>query len=152
MVGQRGSVAPTQGVPPPVDDVHPSSLEPGAGRSSGSISSTQEDESGREVVDFGNGGSDPPPEDKQITAPEASPGGPDTSAAMARNEKALCQQRLETLFPEVERAKGCCGSRCRGKKDHQRGSRPLTRKAKARNETTAGSVRSGASLGTRTRG
>ena len=31
--------------------------------------------------------------------------GPDTSVAMARNEEALCQQRLEKLFPEVERAR-----------------------------------------------
>ena len=47
----------------------------------------------------------PPPEDEQTPAPEATPMGPDTSAAKARNEEALCQHRLEKLFPEVERAR-----------------------------------------------
>ena len=105
MVGQRGSIAPTQGVPPAVDDVHPSSLEPGAGGSSGSISGIEVDASGREVADFDDGASDPPPEDEQTPAPEATPMGPGTSAVMARNEEALCQQRLEKLLPEVERAR-----------------------------------------------
>ena len=60
MVGQRGPIAPTQGVPPSIDDAHPSSLEPGAGGSSSSISGIEVDESGREVADFGDGASDPP--------------------------------------------------------------------------------------------
>ena len=47
----------------------------------------------------------PPSEDEQTPAPEATPMGPDTSAAMARNDRALCQHRLEKLVPEVERAR-----------------------------------------------
>ena len=61
MVGQRGAIASTQGVPPSIDDAHPSSLEPGAGGSSSSISGIEVDESGREVADFGDGASDPSP-------------------------------------------------------------------------------------------
>ena len=46
-----------------------------------------------------------PPAIPQVPAPEFTPRGPDTSAAMARNEKALCRQRLEILFVEVEQAR-----------------------------------------------
>ena len=105
MAGQRGPIAPTQGVPPSIDDAHPSSLEPDAGESSSSISGIEVDESGREVADFGDGASDPPLEDEQTLAAEATPMGPDTSATMARNDEALCQQRLEKILPEVERAR-----------------------------------------------
>ena len=83
-VWQGGLIAPTQGVPPAVDDAPPSSLESGVGRGSGSILGTEEDESERDVVDYGNGASDPPSEDEQITAPESTRRGPGTSAAMAR--------------------------------------------------------------------
>ena len=57
------------------------------------------------MADFGDGASDSPPEDEQTPVPEATPMGPDISAVMARNEEALCQQRLEKLLPEVERAR-----------------------------------------------
>ena len=103
MAGQRGPIAPTQGVPPSIDDVNPSSLDAGAGGSSSSISGIKVDESGREVADFGDGASDL--EDEQSPAAEAKPMGPDTSAIMARNEEALCQQRLEKLLPEVEQGR-----------------------------------------------
>ena len=83
-VGQRRSIAPTRGVPPAVDDAPPSSLESGVGRGSGSMLGTEEDESEREVVDYGDGASDPPSADEQITSPESTPRGPETSAAMAR--------------------------------------------------------------------
>ena len=120
MVEQRGSIAPTQGVPPAVDDAHPSSLEPGTGRNSGSIWGIEVDESGREVADFGDGASDPPPpppQNEQILAPEATPKRPDTSTAVvAQNEVALCQQRLETLLPEVERARAAVGAAVEAKR------------------------------------
>ena len=103
MAGQRGPIAPTQGVPPSIDDANPSSLEPGAGGSSSSISGIEVDESGRKVADFGDGASDL--EDEQTPAAEAKPMGLDTSATMARNEEALCQQRLEKLLQEVEQAR-----------------------------------------------
>ena len=109
MVGQRGSIAPTQGVPPAVDDAHPSSLEPGAGGSSGSISGIEMDESAREVADFGDGASDP--EDEQTPAPEATPMGPDTSAAMARNEEAPLPAAAGEASSGGRAGKGCCESR-----------------------------------------
>ena len=75
-IGQRES---TLGTPPVIDDA------------------PQEDE----MVDYGDGGSDSPMDDRQTTAPEFTR----TSAAMSENERALCQSRLKTLFPEVERAR-----------------------------------------------
>ena len=103
MAGQRGPISPTQGVPPSIDDANSSSLDAGAGGSSSSISGIEMDESGRDVADFGDGASDL--EDGQTPAAEAKPMGPDTSAIMARNDEALCQQRLEQLLPEVEQAR-----------------------------------------------
>ena len=61
----------------------------------------------------------------QIPAPEATPKGANTSAAMARNEKAVCQQRLETLLPEVKRARAAVGDAVEARR--------ITREALGRN-------------------
>ena len=100
-VGQRGSIAPTQGVPPTVDDAPPSSLESGAGRGSGSILGTEEDESEREVVDYGDGASGPPSEDEQITAPESTPRGPETLQPSLGMRRHFASSGWKRLFPRL---------------------------------------------------
>ena len=75
-IGQRES---TLGTPPVIDD------------------GPQKDD----VVDYGDGGSDSPMDDRQTTALEFTR----TSAAMSETERALCHSRLKMLFPEVERAR-----------------------------------------------
>ena len=46
-----------------------------------------------------------PPELLQGTAPESTPRGPAASAVTDNNGKKLCQERLETISPEVERVR-----------------------------------------------
>ena len=70
MVGQRESgesTAATQAPPPAPDVAHPSGTRSGTGRGLGSVLRAEEEEPEREVVEYGDGDSDPPSEDQQVT-------------------------------------------------------------------------------------